>query len=53
MEELEVGGPWTLTEGNSIDPEGEMYHQPDGDKAAVEEEECMERLKNDEIEIEM
>ena len=29
-----------------------MYHQPDGKKAAVEEEESMGRLKNDEMEIE-
>ena len=36
MEELEVGSRWTLTKGNSMDPEGEMYHQPDGKKAAVE-----------------
>ena len=32
VKELEVGGPWTLTEGNSMDPEGEMNHQPDGKK---------------------
>ena len=39
VEELEVGGPWTLPKGNSMDPEEEVYHPPDGEKAAVEEEE--------------
>ena len=53
MEEWEVGGPWTLTKGNSMDPKGEMYHQSDGEKAAVEEEESVGRLKNEEMEIEM
>ena len=33
--------------------EGEMYHQPDGKKAAVEETESMGRLKKDVMEIEM
>ena len=28
-----------------MDPEGEMHHQPDGEKAAVQEEEGMGRLK--------
>ena len=37
VEELEVGGPCTLTKGNSMDPEGWMYHQPDDEKAVVEE----------------
>ena len=37
VEELEVGGPWTLPEGNSMDPDEEVYHPPEGEKAAVEE----------------
>ena len=36
-----------------MDSEGEMYHQPDGKKAAVEEEGSMARLKEDVLEIEM
>ena len=36
-----------------MDPEGEMYHQPDGKKAAVEEEESMGRFKKDVMRIEM
>ena len=27
VEELEVGCPWTVTKGDSMDPEGEMSHQ--------------------------
>ena len=42
VEELEVGGPWALTESNSVDPEEEMNHQPDGEKVAVEEEKIWE-----------
>ena len=29
---------WTVTKGDSMDPEGEMNHQSDGKKAAIEEE---------------
>ena len=53
MEELEVGDPWTLTKCNSMDPEGEMNHQPDGEKAAVEEDENWRKLEEDEMEVEM
>ena len=37
---IDLGG-----EVEELDREGEMYHQPDGEKAAVEEEESMGRLK--------
>ena len=32
VEEPEVGSRWTITKGNSMNPEGEMYLQPDGKK---------------------
>ena len=53
VEELEVGCPWTVTEGDSVDPEGEMNHQSEGKKTAVEEEENWEKLREDEMEVEM
>ena len=53
VEELEVGFPWTATEGDSTDPEGEMNHQSDGEKAAVEEEENLGKLTDDGMEVEM
>ena len=31
VEELEVGCPWTVTKGASMDPEGEMNHRSDGE----------------------
>ena len=34
VEELEEGDPWTITGGKA---EGEMRHQPNDEKAAVEE----------------
>ena len=34
VEELEVGCPWKVTKGDSMD---EMNHQSDGKKAATEE----------------
>ena len=37
MEETEAGCPWTLTKGDSMNLEGEMNHQSDGRKAAIEE----------------
>ena len=37
VEGLGVGCPWTVTKGDSMDPEGEMNHQSDGKKAAIEE----------------
>ena len=36
-----------------MDPEGEMKHQSDGKKAAIEEEENCGQLKDDEMEFEM
>ena len=53
MEKLEVGCPWTVTKGDSMDPAGEMNHQPDGKKAAIEEEKHLGKLKDDEMEVEM
>ena len=34
MEKLEVGGPWSLTEGDSLDPKGEVGHTSDFTKVA-------------------
>ena len=42
VEELEVGCPWTITKGDSMDLEGQMNHQPDGKKAATTEEKVWE-----------
>ena len=35
--ELEEGGLWTVTRGDSMDPEGELSHRSDRKKAAKEE----------------
>ena len=48
MEELEVGCPWTVTKGDSMDPDGEMSHKSDRKKAAKEEKENSRKLKDDE-----
>ena len=53
VEELEVGGPWTSTKGNSMDSEREVCHQPDGEKAAVEEGESVEILTRHVMEVGM
>ena len=52
-EEPEVGCPWTVNKGDSMDPEGEINHQSDGKKAAIEEEENLGTLKEDKMEVEM
>ena len=48
MEKLEVIGPWSGTEGDSVDPKGEVGRRSDRTKAAREEK---ERLKEDEMEV--
>ena len=53
VEELEVGCPWTVTKGNSVDPEREMNDQSDGKKTAIEEEQNWGKLKEGEMEVEM
>ena len=53
VEELEEGCPWTVTKGDSMDPEGEMNHKSDGKRAAIEEEENWGILKEDKMEVEM
>ena len=53
VEELEVECPWTVSKGDSMDPEGELNHQSDGKEAATEEEENLGKLKDDEMEVEM
>ena len=45
VEELELGCPWTVTKGDSMDPEGEMNHQSDGKKAAIQEHENFGNLR--------
>ena len=53
MEELEVECSWTVAKGDSMDPEGEMNHQSDCKKGAIEEEANLGKLKEDEMEVEM
>ena len=53
VEELEVGCPWTVTKGDSMDPEGEMNNNSDCKKAAIEEEENLGTMKEDGMEVEM
>ena len=53
VEELGAGCPWTVTKGDSMDPEGEMNHQSDGKQAAIEEVENLGKLKDDEMVVEM
>ena len=48
VEKLEVTGPWSGTEGDSVDPKGEVGHRSDRTKASREEK---ERLKEDETEV--
>ena len=36
-----------------MDPEGELHRQSDGKEAAIEEKEKSEKLKDDELEVEM
>ena len=53
VEELEVGCPWTISKSDSMDSEGEMNHQSDGKKAAIEEKDNLVKLKDDEMEVDM
>ena len=53
VEELEAGCPRRVTKGESMDPEGEMNHQSDGKKAAIEEDEILGIFKEDIMEVDM
>ena len=46
VEKLEVRGLWSVTEGDSVNPDGEVSHRSDRTKAAKEEKET---LKEDEM----
>ena len=48
MEKLEVIGPWSRTEGDSVDPKGEMGHRSARVKAAREE---RRKLKEADMEV--
>ena len=48
MEKLEVVGPWSRTEGGSVDPQGEVGHK--SDRAKVTREEKV-KLKEAEMEV--
>ena len=48
MEKLEVVGPWSGTEGGSVDPKGKMGHRSARAKAAKEE---SEKLKEAEMKV--
>ena len=48
MEKLEVIGPWSGTEGGSVDPKGKMGHRSARKQAAKEE---SEKLKEAEMEV--
>ena len=50
VEKLEVEGPWSVTEGNSVEPKGEVGHMPDRTKVAREEK---EKLKEDWMEVDV
>ena len=42
MEKLEVSGPWSGTNGDSVEPKGEMGHRSDRAKVTREEKELKE-----------
>ena len=50
VEKLEVIGPWSGTEGDSVEPKGEMGHKPDRAEVSREEK---EKLKKDEMKVDV
>ena len=50
--ELEVRCPWTVTKGDSMDPEGEVNHTVRR-RNAIEGEEMLVKLKEHEMEVEL
>ena len=50
VEKLEVRGPWSVTDGDSVEPKGEVGHKSDRTMVAREEK---EKLKEDEVEVDV
>ena len=50
VKKVEVRGPWSVTEGDSVETKGEVGHKSDRTKVAREEK---EKLKQDEMEVDV
>ena len=53
VEELEVGCPWTVTKGDSMDPGGRRTTSQMAKRLQLKNKKIWEKLKDDEMEVEM